>query len=123
MTIMEAINGANRLFPNNEYTQTEKIAWLNRIDTQIKQEIIDIRQDADSVAFHGYDEDTDENTSLLVPVPYDEVYIFYLKSQMELYNGDINRYSATAAALNDRLTAFRNAYNRQHAAKNVPLKF
>lgn len=123
MTITEAITKADRLCPNNAYTQAEKTAWLNQIDTQIKQEIIDVREGADQIPFSGYDSDTDPGAALLVPPPYDELYIFYLKAQMELYNGDINAYNASVAVFNSQLQGFRNQYNRLHGYPNVPLRF
>ena len=121
MTIAEAISQADKLCPNTNFSMNEKIAWLNRLDKQIKLEIMDARED--TPAFTGYTEKTPNTQELLVPSPYDELYIHYLHSQMLLYTGDFNRYSAVNNVLNTMLMAFRNQYNSKHAAKNTPLRF
>lgn len=121
MTIAEAVNQADKLCPNTTFSMNEKIAWLNRLDKQIKLEIMDAREGAP--AFAGYTEKTPNTQELLVPSPYDELYIPYLQSQMLLYTGDFNRYSAVNSVFNTMLASFRNQYNRTHAAKNVPLRF
>lgn len=123
MTIFEAIERAEKIFPSNQFTKSDKIKWLNSIDTQIKQELIDIREDADKVIFNGYTDDTSDDTELLVGVPYDELYIFYLASQMSLYNGDTRKYNTFLSTYDEKLQEFRNYYNRQHKDINVNLKF
>ena len=123
MTINEAIIKVDRMCAANQYTRTEKIEWLNSIDAQIKQEIIDIREDADNVQFSGYTEDTDDDTELLVGVPYHELYIFYLASQIALYNGDTRKYNTYLSSYNELLLQFRNYYNRMHKDINTNLKF
>lgn len=85
MTIAEAVNQADKLCPNTTFSMNEKIAWLNRLDKQIKLEIMDAREGAP--AFAGYTEKTPNTQELLVPSPYDELYIHYLQSQMLLYTG------------------------------------
>ncbi|OKZ81076.1 MAG: hypothetical protein BHV98_03135 [Clostridium sp. CAG:217_53_7] len=42
MTIAEAVNQADKLCPNTTFSMNEKIAWLNRLDKQIKLEIMDL---------------------------------------------------------------------------------
>lgn len=123
MTIFEAIERAEKIFPSNQFTKSDKIKWLNSIDTQIKQELIDIREDADKVIFNGYTDDTNDDTKLLIGVPYDELYIFYLASQMALYNGDTRKYNNFLSTYDEKLQEFRNYYNRQHKDINVNLKF
>ncbi|MEI3576847.1 MAG: hypothetical protein V8Q01_09345 [Acutalibacteraceae bacterium] len=52
----------------------EKIAWLNRLDKQIKLEIMDAREGAP--AFAGYTEKTPDTQELLVPSPYETNFIY-----------------------------------------------
>lgn len=124
MTIIEAINKVDKIVPNNQYTRNEKIEWLNNIDHQIKQEIIDIREGAEEYKdFDGYTAETPEDTELIIGVPYDEFYIFYLKAQIHLYNGEMNRYNPALDTYTQMLGQWRNYYNRKHDDINVPLKF
>lgn len=123
MTIRDAINVANRIVPNNKFTDIEKTDWLNRLDNQIYKEIIDIRENKKAEVFEGYDCNTDENTELLVDFPYDELYVFYLRAQMYLYVGEMSQYSESVTVFNNMLSQYRNYYNRHHNVTNVPLRF
>lgn len=123
MTIREAINAVNKIVPNNKFTDIEKTDWLSRLDNQIYKEIIDIREDKKAEDFYGYNCNTDENTQLLADFPYDELYIFFLKSQIHLYIGEMAQYSENVSVFNNMLSQYRNYYNRHHKFADVPLKF
>lgn len=113
MTILEAISRVDAVKPNS-YSQTEKIAWLSRIDATIKNEIIDTHEGAENITFNGYDNDTDTNTELLVPAPYDEVYIRYLEMQIDYANNEYGKYNNSMVMYNAAYTAFEKYYNRTH---------
>lgn len=123
MTIREVLDKIEKLIPNNKFSQTDKIDWLNRLDNQIFKEIIDIRDNKKIDSFDGYNCNTDESIQLLVDFPYDELYIFFIKSQIYLYLGDMTQYSENVSVFNNMLAQYRNWYNRTHSAPNVPLKF
>ena len=78
MTIIEAINRLDAL-KFNTYTQEDKVEWLSRLDSAVKLQIIDNHSGDESVPFTGYDENTPQNTVLLVPAPYDEVYLRWME--------------------------------------------
>jgi hypothetical protein len=122
MTIIEAINRIDAINPNN-YTQPEKVAWLSTLDGVIKKEIIDTHEGADEVAFSGYKEETPLDTELLVPAPYDEVYLFWLQSKIDYWNGDMGKYNNSIAMYNTAYAAFEKAYNREHKPISKKLKF
>ena len=113
MTILEAISRVDAVKPNS-YSQTEKIAWLSRIDATIKNEIIDTHEGAENITFNGYDNDTDTNTELLVPAPYDEVYIRYLEMQIDYANNEYGKYNNSMVMYNAAYTACEKYYNRTH---------
>ena len=122
MTIIEAINRIDAINPNN-YTQPEKIAWLSTLDGVIKKEIIDTHEGAEAVAFNGYHEDTPLDTVLLVPAPYDEVYLFWLQSKIDYWNGEMSKYNNSIAMYNTAYATFERAYNREHKPISKKLKF
>ena len=64
--------------------------------------------------FKGYDEHTDLNTKLLAYPPYDELYITWLESKIDYYNGEYTKYNNAVLAFNDQMQAFENDYNRRH---------
>lgn len=113
MTILEAISRVDDVKPNS-YSQADKIAWLSRIDATIKNEIIDTHEGAENIAFNGYDLDTDTNTELLVPAPYDEVYIRYLEMQIDYANNEYGKYNNSMVMYNAAYAAYEKYYNRNH---------
>ena len=50
MTIIEAINRADRLKPNT-YSQQDKVNWLSTLDGIVKKEIIDTHEGGEDVRF------------------------------------------------------------------------
>lgn len=122
MTILEAIHKIDTVKPNS-YTQPEKIKWLSTIDGIIKREIIDTHEGGEGVVYEGYDDDTDLDTMLLVPIPYDDIYIRWLEARIDFANGEYGKYNNSLIAYNDAYDLFRNYYNRSHMPKGKTLKF
>ena len=122
MTLIEAINRIDTIKPNN-YTQTDKIRWLSILDGTIKAEIIDTHEGGEDVVFEGYDDNTSIHTVLLVPAPYDDVYIKWLESQIDYNNAEYGKYNNSSTAYNTAYLAFERYYNRQHMPKTTKLKF
>lgn len=113
MTIIEAINKTDSLTPNN-YTQSDKIKWLSTLDGNVKKQIIDTHEGGDNVIFTGYDDDTALDTELLVPFPFEEVYIHYLESRIHYENEEYTKYNVAASMYNMEYTKYANYYNRNN---------
>lgn len=113
MKIIEAITMIDSVKPNT-YTQAEKIAWLSTLDEMIKKEIIDTHEGGEAVDFHGYGENTDINSSLLVPPPYDELYIFWMESKIDYWNGESAKYNNSITMFNNAYSTYQEYYNRMH---------
>ena len=122
MTIIEAINRIDAINPNN-YTQPEKVTWLSTLDGVIKKEIIDTHEGAEAVTFNGYNEETPLDTVLLVPAPYDEVYLYWLQSKIDYWNAEMGKYNNSIVMYNTAYAAFEKAYNREHKPISKKLKF
>ena len=122
MTIIEAINRIDAVNPNN-YSQPEKVAWLSTLDGVIKKEIIDTHEGAEAVTFSGYNEQTPLDTVLLVPAPYDELYLFWLQSKIDYWNADMGKYNNSISMYNTAYSTFEKAYNREHKPISKKLKF
>ena len=122
MTLMEALHRIDTLKPNT-HSQAEKIKWLSTLDGIIKTEIIDTHKDGEGVIFNGYAEDTDLTTTLLVPAPYDEIYLFWLESKVDYWNGEIGKYNNSRAMYNEAYSTFQKYYNRTHMPKGNKFKF
>ena len=122
MTLMEALHRIDTIKPNS-YNQTDKIRWLSTLDGIVKAEIIDTHQGSEDVVFNGYTEDTVLNTPLLVPAPYDEMYLFWLESKIDYWNGEIGKYNNSIAMFNEAYSRFERYYNRTHMPKGKKFGF
>ena len=122
MTIMDALYRIDEVKPNS-YSQPEKIKWLSSLDGMIKSEIIDTHEGDEDVVFDGYGENADLTTVLLVPAPYDDIYIRWLETQIDYSNGEYGKYNNSIAMYNTAYTAFANYYNRTHMPKGKKFKF
>lgn len=122
MTIIEAITHVDTVKPNS-YGQTEKIKWLSALDGVIKNEIIDTHEGGEAITFTGYSEDVDLTTKLLVPAPYDEVYIRYLEMQIDYANNEYGKYNNSMVMYNTAYNAFQAYYNRNNAPRSYGRRF
>lgn len=122
MKVREAIDRTDSL-KHNTYTIEEKVEWLSRLDGLVKQQIIDTHEDGDDIVFNGYTQKENMNTTLLVPMPFDEVYIRWLEAQIDYYNGEIERYNNSIAMFQSAYDAYVRHYNRLHLPKTEKLKF
>ena len=127
MTINEALTKLDALKPNN-YTDAEKIGWLDHIERVLYTEIFSKHEDDPTIViepgddgeeietkgFNGYDDDTDLDTELLVPDTYADLYVHYLMSQVDYYNAEFDRYSNTSTMFNVSYQNFANYWMREH---------
>lgn len=122
MTILEAITRIDAIKPNT-YRQPEKISWLSTVDGIIMREIIETHEGDSTVVFNGYTENTPLTTELLVPAPYDELYLYYLEAKIDYWNGETKRYNNSTEMFNDSFKSYMRYYNRTHMPKGRKLKF
>ena len=113
MTIIEAISKIDSL-KYNTYSQEDKVDWLSRLDWMVKRQIVDTHEGGQAVFFTGYDADTDLHTVLLIPAPFDEIYLRWLEAQIDYTNGEMDKYNASIIMYNTAYEAFENYYNRNH---------
>ena len=122
MKIIEAITKIDALKPNN-YTPENKIAWLTVLDGVIKEEIIDTHEGGEAITFTGYDANTPTDTELLVPAPYDDIYVRWLEAQIDYSNADYGRYSNSMTMYNAAYSAYERYYNRNHMPLGKSFKY
>lgn len=122
MTIREAIYRIDILKPSG-YSQGEKIRWLSELDGTIKKEIIDTHEGSEAYSFNEYDEARDLEKTLLVPAPYDQIYIHYLEMKIDYANGEYNKYNNSRALYTEAYSAFERYYNRTNMPIGRKIKF
>lgn len=122
LKLIDAINEIDSIKPNT-YSQQEKIRWISILDGNIKKEIIDTHEGAENVTFNGYDNNTDISTELLVPAPYDDIYIRWLEMQIDYANADLVKYQNSMTLYNNAYSNFEKYYNRNNMPKGKKFKF
>ena len=113
MTIAEAIAKVDSLKPNT-YTPEDKVEWLSNLDARVKSQIIDAHERCDPFQFYGYDIDLDMETELLVPAPYDEMYLRWLEAMIDYHNGEDERYNNAITLFNNAFDGYKKCYTRNH---------
>ena len=113
MTIIEAITRLDAL-NFNTYKQPEKIEWLSKLDGMVKKHIIDTHEGAEGVSFTGYTADTPLDTVLLVPAPYDEIYLRWMEAQIDYHNGEYDKYNNAIIMFNTDFDTYQKHYTRTH---------
>ena len=122
MTIREAIERTDSLL-HNVYSRSDKIAWLSGLDLEVKKVILDQYERPDAGYFDGYRDSTPDSMVLLVPAPYDQMYLRWLEAQIHYHNGEYDKYNNAMAMYQTVLDAFANYYRRTHTPKRTAIKF
>ena len=118
MTINEAIARVDDL-RDNTMAPNIKIAWLQMVDQQVYNEIIKGRVGADAVTLPDYSDDNGERV-LLVPPPYDMLYIYRLEAEICYKNEEIDRQANALTRYNELMDAFAKQYAREHRSLPHP---
>lgn len=113
MTIAEAISQVDALKPNT-YTQEDKVGWLSTLDARVKKQVINAHEYNDTIFFYGYDSVADMETELLVPAPYDEMYLRWLEAQIDYHNSEDERYNNAIMLFNNAYDGYKKYYTRNH---------
>ena len=112
MTIAEVISKVDSLKPNT-YAPEDKIDWLSTLDSRVKSQIIDAHVCNEPIFFYGYS-DQDMETELLVPAPYDEMYLRWLEAMIDYHNSDDDRYNNAIMLFNNAYEGYKKHYTRTH---------
>ena len=114
MTINEAINKFLKARPTAQLSQDMMIEALSRLDRLVKLNIIDTHEGGELVFYEDYNQNTDVDTVLLIPAPYDDIYIDWLDIKNELLVKDYKRYNNACEVYDRKFTEFSAFYNRTH---------
>ncbi len=114
LTIGDIIAYTDGIKPNTQ-TPEEKKQWLNDIDTMIKEDIIDTHEGFEDVEFNGYNENTTNSQTLLVPAHYGrDLYSFYLMMKIDFVNAEYAKYNTNAALFQSAYDGFATYYHNRH---------
>lgn len=121
MTISEAINTLDSQ-KHNTFSRQDKLGWLSRLDGQIHRELL-CAGTGQVDGFSGYTTETDPDTKLLVPAPWDEIYLHYMTAQIDYLSGELTRYTNAALLYNTTLASYVRHYNRTHTPQGYGWKY
>lgn len=111
MTITRAIALADELCPN-AYSNDVKLQWINQIEGRLALEVflMAVAEVQDNFQYTAVDD-----TELLVKSPHDDIYTWWLRSQIDLahaeYDKAANDTAMFEAAWNEFVTWFCQRYD------------
>ncbi len=115
MTVQDVITQAGHT-ESDGYDQEMTLAWLCGLDRRIHQEIMLPRECAPPEPEGPYTPDTE----LLVPAPYDDLYLLYIRAQNEFFRDQMDRGGNAFAMFNTAYERFAAWYIRTHGpARNT----
>ena len=109
MTKLEALAAAD-LSRANDLEPELKLAWLEALDGQIRQQL--------HLAHHAPPREP-QAPQLLVPPPWDELYVRYLVMRIDLEQGEITRYNNEARLFEEAWRRYAGSYVHSHLPKGV----
>lgn len=116
MLISDAIKEADRLKPNS-FTTEDKLRWLERLEKRICNEILSHYTTPAPTVEPFTTEDL--SRELIVPDPYDEIYIHWLCAQMDYYEREMDSFNAANMMFEAVFVQYRNWYNWNHTANTA----
>ena len=118
MKLREILTTVDQLRPN-AYTDAEKIQWLNTIEGRVYTDIFQKAEgfEGEFVPF----EEGQEERELAVPVPFTDLYTFFLMSRIDFLNGDSGRYNDTMVLLQNAWDEYAAYYRENNKPKQTNL--
>lgn len=119
MTINEAISRAEELKPST-YPHNMLVNWLGMLDDAASDFMaLYHKNDGETeTEYQGYNDETDPETVLLIPHPYDEIYIYWLFSKIDFFNEEYEKFNNSNAMYESVWSDFQRYYNRDHTRKS-----
>lgn len=118
MKIYKAIEQIKNTKPS-QYTDEQLVGWLSELDGQVWADLLK-RYGAPAPVLPYRQEML--GRELLIPFPYDGIYLVYLAAKIDYHNAEFERYNNGMMLYNAQLQAFYNAYTREHVAEPVYMK-
>ena len=112
MTIQQALDRKS-IIDKDSFPDELKIAWLSELDAQLYIELIQTHENPDNIKFKPYTKDDGEN-NLLVPFPYDKLYIPFLFAKVAEAYAETEDYNNHLASFEKAMREFRGYWNRKY---------
>lgn len=117
MKLSEALAGIKAIKPS-QYSDVMLTAWVSELDGQIYDAIVSHRENPATLSA-PYTVETDGNVALLVPYPYDQIYIYWLSAKIDHTNQEYDRYNNSMAMFNAYYNDYAGSYARAHRSTSA----
>lgn len=108
MTVEELISYTDKTKPNAIEEEVKK-RWISEIEAIVKTEVFG-EDPAKCKGVDGYN----YYTKLTVPVPYEQLYFFYLAAMIDFTNGEFEKFNDSSAAFEKAMQAYAKWYIRNY---------
>lgn len=120
MTAGNMIDKVDALKPN-QYETADKLDWIADLEAAIYTEIVSQHEGAPET--FNRDDYKSTGAQLTVSAPYDDIYLYYLSAQIDLYNRELTSYAQTATLYNTAWDNYSAWYTRNHMPKSAVKEF
>ena len=118
MKAFQAIEIFDRQF-ENDIAEEDKMRWLFQLDEGLQNELIATHEGGSKME---NDDPGDGERELLVPSPYTDIYLYWLRCKMFLSQGEIDLYNNFLSAYTTVKEEFEREYHRTHMPKGTSIK-
>lgn len=113
MTVSEIINRYNTERPN-QVEDSIKVDMLKRCEHGVLNDVVEMYDDADELL-----EEFGLDYELIVPEPYDDIYIYYLDQRIAMNNNDLIRYNRVMTEYNNAMVSYQQYFSRTTRPKKA----
>lgn len=114
MTLQEVLSTTDELKANMMSTAT-KIRFISEIEGRVHQEILMKHQHTEEEeTLPVYDDNTDLSTTMLVPAPYDMLYVYWLMSKIDMLNQEPDKEYNNSVRFDKAWNEFSDYWTREH---------
>lgn len=110
-TLQQALTRIDAICPN-AWDETAKLLWLNECESMIQTRILGTVPEQCIT----YDADTDRSTKLLVPAPFDRLYVYYVIAMCDYAAHETAHYADSMMLFNAALDEYAKWYQRTNGA-------
>lgn len=110
-TLQQALTRIDAICPN-AWDETAKLLWLNECESMIQTRILGTAPEQCIT----YDADTDRSTKLLVPAPFDRLYVYYAIAMCDYAAHETAHYTDSMMLFNAALDEYAKWYQRTNGA-------
>ena len=110
-TLQQTLTRIDAICPN-AWDETAKLLWLNECESMIQTRILGTAPEQCIT----YDADTDRSTKLLVPAPFDRLYVYYVIAMCDYAAHETAHYADSMMLFNAALDEYAKWYQRTNGA-------